>query len=602
MKTSKKTSLAVCLTTAFLLQSCGALLEKKREPKIVSAQRVPVVGKNLEALETKSRTLADHTSFQGPQPIEAVRDARPLGVNELKALECSSSTPEKLPFRPLRLTNFQLKSVLTDVFGDVVQTATIRNALDYIPVDDVSGGYDVMQRNSTTNRANRIIDLGKAVANTLVNDATAFQSLGSRLTPGCAITPVMNWAGCGERLATELNIRLLRRADSLPRSKAVFDRVKAEGGSNALAWKAVIAHLLTSADLHTIVEESSPGRISARSAATKMSLALTGKLPDKELYTLIANNEILKSDVRRAQARRLLSTPGAKANFEHFVAQYFGVKGAPLANEGFDDLGRLEDETAYRNALGRDIGVTASEPVFSGTGRFEDMFKSNKALPAHPWIARAYGVPVSNQVIELESPVRANIFTRAGNLITAAGNRNIAHRGVFLLGRVLCSPPGAAPANAVAVAADVDTTGLANREAWNLKTAAPNCVGCHAQINPAGVAFDNFNGWGAFEAKERVRQRDGSIQEVDWDTRVNLSLRDGSRIDVDGPQALVHELAKSDLVKACFLVNWTESAFAFQNNRNCMLKKAFMRVSADENGSVKGSMEEIVASEEFLLR
>ena len=78
-------------------------------------------------------------------------------------------------------------------------------------------------------------------------------------------------------------------------------------------------------------------------------------------------------------------------------------------------------------------------------------------------------------------------------------------RGVFVLREIVCSELGEPDPNAINTPRPTTRPSgrrLTNRESLDLLTANAPCSGCHAQINPAGAAFERYDAIGALRADD----------------------------------------------------------------------------------------------------
>jgi hypothetical protein len=89
--------------------------------------------------------------------------------------------------------------------------------------------------------------------------------------------------------------------------------------------------------------------------------------------------------------------------------------------------------------------------------------------------------------------------------------------------------------------------GESMRAALESHTKKPECMGCHARINPIGFALDGFDRAGA------VRKVDNNGVAIDTDAVLEIgdSTVDGA---VSGPLELAQRLARSDAARACMVL------------------------------------------------
>lgn len=120
-------------------------------------------------------------------------------------------------------------------------------------------------------------------------------------------------------------------------------------------------------------------------------------------------------------------------------------------------------------------------------------------------LAPLYGVssPGSTQLTWTEVPAseRSGVLTQAGLLTAFAHQRNDApvQRGVFVLDRLLCTPPPPAPPNVnLAAASAPAATKMTTRQMLEQTHTVGSCVGCHRTIDGAGFGFGNYDALGAY--------------------------------------------------------------------------------------------------------
>lgn len=534
---------------------------------------------------------------------ELVVDRSAATPSALDSLSCNegASEAEKLPFRPLRLTNDQLRSSLHRLLGPSF-SASIELAAEKLVDDSVLNGYAVHLRSTSAQRFGGLVQFAKVLASDLTGTEARFDDLANAVGAGCNPSLNERWGGCAGQVVNELSRRLLRTKDFAASHAQVFAQAVDAGATPAQAWAGVLAGILMSSELHNVVEESGAGQLSARSVGTRLALVVSGALPDVDLLTAIENGSILQAEVRRTHALRLLASDGARKGFENFVKEWFNIPTNAIARMGQPGVTEALSEEDYRAAVARDLGAAASRPVFEGSGTFLDMMTSPVALADVEPLALAYGVPVSSEPVVLEEPGRASLLARVGYLSSKNGGRNLPHRGAFLMERLLCTPLGTPPPTALADAASVDTEGLPSRQAWDLATSAPNCINCHQYINPFGAGLDAYDGWGRFEASQVLTLSDGSTRVFPWDTSIDVTIGSGEKIVAQDSPTLAHALGVSKTAQMCFAVNLIDHHFAIQNKSNCYLKETLSAATKEGQLNVKQFLVELVASPRFVMR
>jgi hypothetical protein len=109
------------------------------------------------------------------------------------------------------------------------------------------------------------------------------------------------------------------------------------------------------------------------------------------------------------------------------------------------------------------------------------------------------------------------------------------------------------------------------------------CAGCHALIDPAGFAFENFDGAGRYQSADGGGPIDASGE-----------LR-GTDVDgvFDGATAMTQRLSQSDQVKKCLTRQWFRFALGREETDDdlCTLQKTRERFVA-----AKGDLRELIVS------
>jgi hypothetical protein len=204
-----------------------------------------------------------------------------------------------------------------------------------------------------------------------------------------------------------------------------------------------------------------------------------------------------------------------------------------------------------------------SDTVIANNGAIIELLTSPKGA-VDSSLAELYGLPgtfgETPTVVEFPPEMgRKGLLTQAAFLTghsSASTRTSPILRGVFILDRLLCQEIPPPPAGAEMKEPDTPPANelVTTRQYFEWKTSMTSCSTCHDQINPAGFAFENFDGIGAFRSTENGApiETDGSI--IVGDSTVAVE---------DAPQ-FIDELAALPRTRSCYAINWLNYAFGRQ--------------------------------------
>lgn len=335
------------------------------------------------------------------------------------------------------------------------------------------------------------------------------------------------------RLST-LAFRRPATEEELVRLDALF----AAGGA-----RLVMRALLASPQL---LYESSLGdggaqRLSQTELASSLSFLISGGPPDSTLLSAAAAGQLSSGSGRYAQAVRLLGQPETLAQFQRFVEEWLGLVQLPqlakssTVNADFAPLSRamqLETRSFVADVLAAQGG--SLQALFAGGYSF---------VPDE--LAPVYGirpVPAGSRV-SLRAVGRAGILQQGSFLSVFAHEAESAPvlRGKAVLTRVLCRtirPPQDFGIDLMFPAPDTSAT---TRQRFERHAVDPVCKGCHAQLDPVGFTFENFDAIG------RLRTSEGN-QPID--SRGSITLND-EPIPLADSVALSDAIAQSEELRSC---------------------------------------------------
>lgn len=234
--------------------------------------------------------------------------------------------------------------------------------------------------------------------------------------------------------------------------------------------------------------------------AARLSYFLWSSMPDATLMRL-AGEGSLRTQLD-AQIKRMLRDRRAEEFTTNFTGQWLGTRllaeFEPDESQiaGFDDRLRTamarEAQLVFAEVLRRNLPITTLLDA--------DFTYLNERLAEHYDLQGIRGNHfrrVSLDELPAAAGVRGGVITMAGVLtVTSNPDRTSpVKRGKWILGELLAAeppapPPGIASLDAVTQASDKP---LSLREQMELHRADPSCAACHVQMDPLGLALENFD-------------------------------------------------------------------------------------------------------------
>src|SRR5947207_2688888 len=257
--------------------------------------------------------------------------------------------------------------------------------------------------------------------------------------------------------------------------------------------------------------EEKPGHLDDYALASRLSYFLWNSAPDDELRALAARGELQKPDVLRAESERLLCNPKSRQFVDAFLDYWLDLRkmlatapDADLYGDYYlDDLltesAQAETQLFFAELLRKDL--PARNVVAS------DFAMLNERLAAHYGLPPVQGVALRRTPLPKDSP-RGGLMTQAAVLtITANGTTTSpVLRGAWIMERILGQKPPPPPPGVPAV--EPDTRGAVTiRQQLDKHRTLDSCNACHAKIDPAGFALENFDVMGGW--RDRYRSEAG---------------------------------------------------------------------------------------------
>jgi hypothetical protein len=250
--------------------------------------------------------------------------------------------------------------------------------------------------------------------------------------------------------------------------------------------------------------------------ATRLSYLLHATGPDDELTALAAGGA-LRANLP-AQVRRLLADPRSERFVERFVGQWLqtrDVETLPIS-EKFRDL-----KTSHRRLMRAETELLFGYLLREGRDVMElltaDYTFLNDALAEFYGLPPVEGAEMRRVALPADGP-RGGLLTHGSFLIVTSNPTRTSpvKRGRFLLDNLLGMPPPPPPPDVPNLdAARKSGAGPATmREQLAVHRDNPACAGCHARMDPIGLALEGFDAIGRWRTCEDDQPIDTSARLV----------------------------------------------------------------------------------------
>ena len=242
--------------------------------------------------------------------------------------------------------------------------------------------------------------------------------------------------------------------------------------------------------------------------ASRLSYLVWSTMPDDELLKVAQEGKLHNKDELQKQLARLLADPRSERFTKSFPTQWLRLRKVGMF---------APDKKIYPNYDRHLEKSIIEEPL----AFFSQVLKQRLTLRefidsdwtmVNPRLAEFYGLPpVSTDEFQRVSlkpeDKRGGLLTQASILsLTSDGTRHRpVHRGVWLSESILGKSPPPPPANVDPIQPNPLT---APKATIRMKLAAhvhdARCASCHRNIDPLGMAFDNYNAIGEWRTHEKV--------------------------------------------------------------------------------------------------
>lgn len=308
--------------------------------------------------------------------------------------------------------------------------------------------------------------------------------------------------------------------DELRYYLAAYEAELAAGENVASAYRVALLGVLTSRNFTYIVEgDAQPRqRLTDWELASRLAYFLWSSMPDQKLFEAARNGKLAGNDLA-AQVDRMLADPKIDRFIDDFPRQWLQLHRLGM----FPPDGKLyPDYDVWLEASMREEVVRYFREVFAKNLSIDAFIASDWTM-VNPRLCDFYGLPAPTtsdfQRMSLRpEDHRGGLLTTGAILgLTSDGTRHRpVHRGVWVSEAIFGRTPPPPPANVDPIEPNPPESPKATiRQKIEAHAKNANCAACHRQIDPLGLAFDQFDAIGQWRTHERVEKGTGSDPPVD---------------------------------------------------------------------------------------
>ncbi len=433
-----------------------------------------------------------------------------LGCTQAEPGDRGAQAPQVGPTVLRRLNRAEYDNTVRDLLGTSSRPA--RN----FPADARAHGFDnvatALQLSPTQ------LELYERAAQELAAEALADPTIWSSVVSCTPVDDATALACARESISTFVP-RAWRRPvsdDEVDELLALYDEALVAGDSFDAAMAQVLRAVLLSPHFVFRVEHDPPGSeahpVSGPELASRLSYFLWSSMPDAPLRDAADAGTLLDDGELDRQARRMLADPRAMALVDDFAGQWLYVR---ALDDVFRDASRYPQfDEPLRDAMQQELWEVFWRMIEENRDVRDLLRFDTTVVPAR--LAQHYGRATADYsgVRELDlSPLpRRGLLTTPG-LLTALSppfRTSPTQRGRWVLSQLLCQDPPDPPPGVEA--SEGFTQGGTIRERLAAHRSDPLCAGCHAAMDPIGLAFEHYDAVGSWRTEDAGAPIDASGQ------------------------------------------------------------------------------------------
>jgi mono/diheme cytochrome c family protein len=305
------------------------------------------------------------------------------------------------------------------------------------------------------------------------------------------------------------------KAEEVERLISLMDSETKSGEKFDAAYRTAMLAVLCSKDFLYLVEgvpQEPRASLSDYELASRLSYFLWSTMPDDSLLAAAKDGSLHQSKVLSAQVKRMLADARSKRFSESFTRQWLQLRRVGMFPPD-KKLYPNYDAWLEKSMIGETTAFFGQ--VLKNNMSLREFLDSNwtmvnARLADHYQISCPSGDGFTKVELKPEDH-RGGILTQAAILsLTSDGTRHRpVHRGKWILESIFGRSPPPPPANVKPIEpTPVNQPKATLRMKLAAHTTDATCFSCHRNIDPLGLAFDNFDAIGRWRTEEVVN--DGS--------------------------------------------------------------------------------------------
>lgn len=308
--------------------------------------------------------------------------------------------------------------------------------------------------------------------------------------------------------------RPVAKEELIPYLKS-YKSERAAGEKVTSAYQVALLGILTSRNFTYLVEGETKSRewLTDWELASRLSYFLWSSMPDQSLFDASREGK-LSGDTLAAQVDRMLADAKADRFIDDFPRQWLQLHKLGMFPP---DKKRYPYYEAWLEASMREEVVEYFREVFEKNLPIDAFIQSSWTM-ANPRLCEFYGLPEPKtsgflRVALRPEDNRGGLLTMGAILgLTSDGTRHRpVHRGVWISEAIFGKTPPPPPANVDPIEPNPpDSPKATIRQKLEAHAKNTHCAACHRNIDPLGLAFDQFDAIGQWRTHERVEKGTGT--------------------------------------------------------------------------------------------